>query len=107
MTNKTKGTICAILLIILCVITGFALTCCTKKEILNSYICKGKVVRSAPGYLPDTTSYEMKKVDVTTEDILWFQNNRTYTLYEIWNGIPITTVSTMSCKLATCYTCNP
>jgi hypothetical protein len=28
MTNKTKGTICAILLIILCIVAGFALTSC-------------------------------------------------------------------------------
>ena len=107
MKNSTKGTICAIALIILCIITGIALTRCTKKELLNSYICKGVFIRSAPGYLSDTTLYEIKKIDVSYEDIMKFESNRTFTLYEIQSGVPVTTVSTIKCELATCVKIQP
>jgi hypothetical protein len=95
------------IIIILIVILTAIFFGCTKDDALNSYICKGTFIRSAPGYLSDTTLYEIKKIDVSYEDIMFFEDNRTYTLYEIWNGIPITTTSTMDCKLATCTNTSP
>jgi hypothetical protein len=93
----------AIVTVIIIVITFFLIVMpgC-EKEPLGNYQCTGQMIRSCPVCISDTTNYTVTKENVTLDFILEFQDNRNYTLFQIQNGLPVTTISTMVCHDATC-----
>jgi lipoprotein signal peptidase len=91
-----------VLLVIIILAMVFYLLFSCEKEKVSDYACYGTVIRSAPGYISDTISYQMTKLGVSNEDILWFQDNRNYTMIQLQSGVLVTTVSTLICKNVTC-----